>query len=46
MRVKRLHVDNTLVFCLNDFGQMRMDQRRLSCVHVHVEEGSVKRRYQ
>ena len=44
MRVKRLHVDNALVFCRNDFGQVRMDQRRLAGVHVHVEQGSVKRR--
>jgi formylglycine-generating enzyme required for sulfatase activity len=29
-----------------DPAEPGMDQRRLSCVHVHVEEGSLKRRYQ
>jgi hypothetical protein len=38
-------VDNTLVLHRHDFGQMGVDQRRLALVHMHVEQGSVKRSY-
>lgn len=44
MRVEALHVDNTLILRRHDFRQMRMDQRRLARMHVHVEQGRVRRR--
>src|SRR5262249_3647572 len=42
MRVERLHVDNGFVLRRHEFGKMRMDQRRLPLMHVHVEQGSIK----
>ena len=43
VRVERFHVNNTLVLRRHDFGKMRMDYRRLPCVHMHVKQGGIKR---
>ena len=46
VRVERFHVHDALVFRGCKLWKMRMDQRCLACMQMHVEQGSVKRRYQ
>jgi hypothetical protein len=44
MRVRLLHVNNAFIFCRFKLWKMRMDNRRPTCMGVHMEKRGVNRR--